>query len=265
MISLKVQLEKCFSRQNKLIQTVTHSQIDEMWACVKASDHPYVKAQNSIRDKWRCTKCASNTFCFILKHLDSFKPDVHVELTPRFIDAWAGEVKAGRATVFQPPRYVEEINKACNAALLRPQTRGRQADSSAARMQTQGYAPIIHYNIQPLPSSDMRNISPCPRTPPPVHCYDALSPISGYAPKDYTQDAMKAFITYLSERYEDPRFVDILEKLREHNIGVDLLSGPNIARTISEVCEISSGMALRMVKDYPGWKRCLKEVHLIKT
>lgn len=249
----------------ELIQTVTHSQIDEMRACVKASDHPYVQAQNSIRDKWRCTKCASNTFCFILKHPDSFKPDVHVELTPRFIDIWASEVKAGRATVSQPPRYIEEIDKGCNAALLRPQTRGRQAESSAARTQNQGYAPVINYNIQPPPLSDMRNTSPRPRTPPPGHCYDALSPISGYAPKDYTQDAMKDFMTHLGEKYEDPRFVDVLGRLRENDIGVDLLSGPNMARTISDLCEISSGMAMRMVRDYPGWKRSLKEVHLIKT
>lgn len=230
-----------------------------MRACVKTSDHPYVHAQNSIRGKWRCTKCASNTFCFILKHPDSFKPDVHVELTPRFIDAWAGEIKAGRATISQPPRYVEEIDKACNAALLRPQTRGRQVDSSTARMQTQGYAPVIHYNIQP-PSSEIRS-SPRPTTPPPVQCYDAWSPIPGYVPKDYTQDALKAFLSYLSEKYENPRFIDSYGKLRENDIGVDLLSGPNIARIITEVCEISSGMALRMVKDYPSWKRSLKEVH----
>jgi hypothetical protein len=111
----------------------------------------------------------------------------------------------------------------------------------------------------------MRDTAPRPRTPPPGHFYEALSPISGYAPKDYTQDALKDFMIHLGEKYEDLRFVDVLERLQENDIGVDLLSGPNMARTISDLCEISSGMAMRMVKDYPGWKRSLKEVHLIKT
>ena len=233
-----------------------------MRACVKASDHPYIQAQNSIRDKWRCTKCSSNTFCFILKHPDSFKPDVYVELTPRFIDSWAGEIKAGRTTVLQPPRYIEEIDRSCNAAVLRPSTRGRLAESSTVRTQSQGYAPVIHYNIQP-PSATAGVAITGSRagTPPPVpRGHEIFSPISGYDPKDYMHDALIAFMTYLSEKYEDTRYIDIYEKLHENDIGVDLLTGSNMASTIAETCKISNGLALRIVRDYPEWKRSLKNV-----
>src|SRR5436190_15175954 len=110
-----------------------------MRGCIKNSDHPFIRAQQAIRDKWRCNKCGSNMFCFIQPHPEAMRPDVHVELTPTFINMWAGEIKSGNATVRQPPRDVQEINMACNAAILRPQGRGRVDDSS--KTSRHGYAP----------------------------------------------------------------------------------------------------------------------------
>lgn len=257
---VEVLVDRCFPPDSELIQTVTRTQLDEMHDCVKASDHPYVQAQNAIRDKWRCTKCSSNTFCFIQKHPDSFKSDVHVELTPRFIDLWAGAIKRGHATVRQPPRDIEEIDMACNAAILRPATRGRLVESSAARTQSQGYAaPIINYNIQP-PTPYLAH----PTTPPPQPRYQAISPIPGYTPKDYTHDALKAFMGYLKDKYDEPRFVcEIFDKLQANDIGVDLLKGENIEAKLQDKCGLTIGFASRIVTEYPEWKQSLKDVRSI--
>jgi hypothetical protein len=233
-----------------------------MRGCIKASDHPYIEAQNAIRDKWRCTKCSSNTYCFIQKHPDPFKPPVHVELTPTFINLWAREIRLGHTTVRQPPRDIEEIDMACNAAVLRPATRGRPAESSTStsRTQSQGHAaPIINYNIQPPSSYSAR-----PATPPPQPIYQAVSPILGYAPKDYTHGALKSFMGYLKDKYDEPRFdTEICEKLQAMDIGVDLLKGESIVAKLQDNCGISLGIASRIVNNYPEWKQSLKNVRSV--
>jgi hypothetical protein len=241
-----------------------------MRSVVKNSDHPYVMAQNALRDKWRCTKCGTTAICFIQPHPESTRPDVHVEMTPTCIDLWAGEIKAGKATIYQPPRNIPEINMRCNAAILRPAGRGRPVESSAAAESStaarSGYAPIINYNIQPPSPSDRATISLRPRTPPAVERhYQAVSPIPGYAPKDYADDALKAYMVYLLENWGNARtpYLELYKALQNKDVGVDQLNSPGMEQTLREEFDCTIGMASRIVSEYPVWKRSLKGVRSI--
>jgi len=256
-------VEMYFLLNSKLIETVTTSHLEDLRNVIKTSDHPYVAAQNAIRDKYRCKDCGSNAFCFVVKHPDSFKSAVHVEMTPTFIDLWAGQIKDKKATLTQPPRDIEEIDKAINAALLRPSTRGRQVESSTARSHNRdGYAPVIHYNMYP-PSSSNETPS-LPSTPPRVQAASAIfSPVPGYCAKDFTKDALKAYLSHLADKYEEPRYAAAYAKLQENDIGIDLLGEPNMVTTIRDVCNVSHGIAVRIVKEYVSWKESLKNVYSI--
>ena len=247
---------------------MTRSHLEDLRNVVKTSDHPYVAAQNAIRDKYRCKDYGSNTFCYLLKHPEPLKPAVHVDLTPTFIDLWAGQIKEKKATLTQPPRDIEEIDKALNAALLRPSTRGRPVQASTARTQNHhdGYAPVIHYNITGPSSSNERVPSALLSTPPRVQATSAVfSPVPGYCAKDFTKDALKAYLSYLADKYEDPRYAEAYPRLQESDIGVDLLSEPDMVNTIRDICDISHGVAMRIVKEYSGWKQYLKNVRSIYT
>ena len=234
-----------------------------MRACIKTSDHLYVNAQNALRDKWRCSKCGTNSFCFIQPHPEPFQPDVHVDLSPHFIDLWACEIKAGKATIYQPPRDIKEINMACNAAILRPKGRGRAVDSSS---KTPGYAPIIHYNFQSATPPDMPTIFSRPRTPPLVeHQYQVASPIPGYAPKDYADNALKAYMTYLQDIWgnDSTPYLELCKKLQQRHVGVDQLAKPGWVKRLEEEFGCTIGMAERITSEYNTWKESLKGVHSI--
>jgi len=73
--------------------------------------------QQAIRDKWCCTMCILNSFCYIAKHPETGK-DVHIELNPQTISIWAHEMEEkDYTTVMYPPCYIKEIDKMMTAAL----------------------------------------------------------------------------------------------------------------------------------------------------
>ena len=194
------------------------------------------------------------------------RPDVHVELTPTFINLWAGEIKTGDATVRQPPRDVKEINMACNAAILRPQGRGRVDDSSKTSRHGYAPAPVINYHFQPPSSSEYALDSSRPRTPPPVERhYQAISPIPGYAPKDYADDAMKAYMLYLQEKWGNARtrYLELYEAIQKTDICVDQLCSPGMEKILKAEFGCTTGMASRIVSEYTVWKNSLKGVRSI--
>jgi hypothetical protein len=239
---------------------VTKSQVDEMRDCIKNSDHDYIRAQQSIRDKWRCDECGTAKFCFLQPHPDPMRENVHVNLSPNFIAQWAGEIKDGNATVRQPPRDILEINKACNAAILRPQGRGRVDDSSKTSRHDYAPAPVINYHFQPPSPSDYGSGSSRPRTPPPVERHHHASPIPGYTSKDYAEDALKAYMMYLQENWGNARttYLELYGALQLKDVGVDQLTG--MEETLRKEFDCTIGMASRIVSEYTVWKKSLKGV-----
>ena len=156
---------------------------------------------------------------------------------------------------------------ACSAALLAPSTQSRPGNASTSRNPSQSFAPIIHYNIQPPTSSQQTADSARPRTPLSIkHDFNAISPIPGYAPKDYANDALKAYMTYLANRYHQPRYVDeILPILSKSDTPVHQFSNKEKMYTeLQTDYKITKGMAFCIVEDYKAWKESLKNVRAIK-
>jgi hypothetical protein len=113
---------------------------------VRTTNDPYMKHRQEIRDKYRCTECKSNAYCY-----RRTKPDMtiqHIELSPEVISLWAHQIQTGQACLAYPPRQVKEIDAmmaAAEAGLSKRKTRPR-SDSDTSSM-TSGHAPVIHYNI----------------------------------------------------------------------------------------------------------------------
>ena len=236
-------------------------QLGNLRTLLHTTKDPYVVHQQAIRDKWRCTTCSSNSFCYIAKHAGTGK-DVHIELDPQTISIWAHEMeKKEHATVMYPPRYIKEIDKMMMAAFAMHQRRGPQLNRRRSRDSTissasSGFAPVIHYNLAPPASMDLPT---CPSTPPMATKppADLMSPIPGFEPKDYNHDGLYAFMHWLQEKYGDDDFEDAFTKLHGSRIGLDLL--PNITEAILiDRSHITLGTALRIIKDFKEWKASLK-------
>ena len=78
------------------------------------------------------------------------------------------------------------------------------------------------------------------------------SPISGFDAVKYNTAGLYTFLHRCEEKYKDCEFTEVLEKLQDQKVGIDLL-GSITAAELQGVCGVTWGTAFRIIKSYPKW------------
>jgi hypothetical protein len=177
---------------------------------------------------------------------------VHINLPPHIITLWAAHIVNGDAVLHYPPRQIAEIDKLMRDA-MKPRPPKWNSRSETSR------------NAVDLPVNVLLNVSSQSAEPAtPIRRNDsvkaslhAFTPISMYTAKDYTGDALLAYLEWLERKYNDSEYVEAFDKLRAKKIGVDLLNKLTVDDVLKWCPSLSPGTAMHIVKCLSDWKASL--------
>jgi len=177
---------------------------------------------------------------------------VHIELPPHIISLWAVHLANGDAVLHYPPRQIPEIDKLMRDA-MKPKTSRSNWRSQTSR------------NAVDLPVNVLLNVSRQSAEPAtPVRRHDsakaslnAFTPISTFTARDYTGNALLAYLEWMETKYDDSEYVDAFDTLRKKKIGLDLLKRLSVDDLLKWCPSLSPGTAMRIIECLSDWKATL--------
>jgi hypothetical protein len=86
---------------------------------------------------------------------------------------------------------------------------------------------------------------------------NAFTPISTFTARDYTGNALLAYLEWMETKYHDSEYVDAFDTLREKKIGLDLLKRLTVDDLLKWCPSLSPGTAMRIIGCLSDWKATL--------
>jgi hypothetical protein len=96
----------------------------------------------------------------------------------------------------------------------------------------------------------------------PINPSTTLTPLRGINPREYTNGALHDYLDYLTNYFDEPKYIAMFSMLRDNDIGVDLirdaLENPrekeSMIKTLIDDLGLTSGMARRIIGMFTAWR-----------
>jgi hypothetical protein len=191
---------------------------------------------------------------------------------------WAQAIDQGTATKFIPPD-IDSFHKLktthWKTQKNRPksdETAGSSESSQPASLPVGLAQPFNFLVLDPESLGLQQRSSRYPQTPQRPQTRSVgiePSPVRGFAPREYNNTGLYAYLSWLAQECADEEYLDIYDALSSQKIGLDIFKqaagsqkeSENLLKELKNDLNIKAGMATRMLKKFQKWQTDIGEIH----
>ena len=193
-----------------------------------------------------------------------------IQLSMQHLSLWTTAIQDGVATVHAPPDNNDFNSLKMIHGMQISKKKAESPRVVTAMAGAVATAPQVIYIPTPAPP------------PPPIHLQtpqrptlniDDVSPVRKFEPQEYNDQALRAYLQYLTDKYQDDDFLAAFCPLNQAKIGVDLIKShlqsremrADLDNMLKENQSIPLGIRKRIVMDFPKWEASLPRREISET